>query len=1339
MTHSTYNKHDIPRELQRLIDHTDRGIEQLYQLAGRSAAASAAAVDEKPILAKEEQRRRTRRAPFTHRGSQGLLRGERRAEVPHDNPHGSSCKGGSGGRVAARANVQPRAIVHFSSRRMRAANVHRSVSNGWRGFRAASRKRTAQITDDEYGSSDYDSFADDAGDALPDARESEVDTNVCEGGEASDESGSYEDEGDDREPLSALRHHRQSRVPGGHRQTSAAAPESSRLLSQPPTRRPLSPPSTPHRTLNFSNGTAPSSPASLAKPPRHLRRPDLRPPPSHVPGSSPPPPWQQRRKHLDYGDGAVAVGTSYKLSSASVSGLHNSSVASSLSPTATAADAAAYRAHVAAQQSTQRPHTSSAEHRRHSQRRHLSNSLPNLFTSLFMSPDSAQSGSRDVSSLHTRVGSQRTNGTTSSGMLSRFGRRWNSIFEDMFSNPPPSAPSLASSTPRLSAAAATSPPHRQRLPMSSSCSSSTASTAGEVRVHGEGTPERGVLPQRSELVPHPQATPGPPPCTVADLANVAPVALPHSSTATASTDARVAEQLRAELLAKEEAMLRLRMDHAREMAELRQSLTHERTTAAKQTADELATSFAIQQERLQSALQTERERLMEAEEQLRLARREAAQRKMDLEDSAHALQALQSKYTTLANTQSEHAAQAAQWRERAEKATAEVAQLESQVKVWKAREVDWQAREAQLQLLAHAAEERRENEEASAQTALAQVEAEFTRTSQSYQDLLAEATKRMSYLEKSHRRYRLLKEAHTALRAEYEKLVDTSMQRAQQSEAELVSLRAETHELRQQLRQRDSATQEEMASHQEMLTDYKRRLELQEGNALEQVKTLQHHIDTANHTIELLRSQMESLRQEMLEEQSQHQQMQMKAAQAELQWKETQHEQQRSAAAYKVRTDDIIAQLKRQLRDKDTKMQALAASAAEPVQRLRQQLDDERGRRAKLEEQFRAYKKKAKEAEEQAVCEMRREQLRTALLTPMASATSSRVRFAHSATATPSPPSSSVPCFSGSNDMGGVRKARSESAARSDGPSRPAVRVSTRGVRDAPRETRFPCPSVLRTPIAPAWSVLATAPVADPEEADAAAGRHVTTSHSFPTPRKDATHFSCEEGGLVSGTTPCAALRSSASRRTHQISSENKGEDDAQDCWAPSPKAAVAASVAADASAISPSATVESLSGISRTSPCTSTLMPGEDDAMGVVGTERPSKTRTADTTLALQPRLETSPTRTDSAAVTAPAGGDDAMAPDVHADPGVQAHEHRMSAFHTSASEVLRRIAGSREEFLAQCAAIVKSTAAASRRGAQVRRRRFDGDVRNAVSGDNTSSSETSQCDDEADSHGRL
>ncbi|KAG5479968.1 hypothetical protein LSCM1_06387 [Leishmania martiniquensis] len=1331
MARSTYNKHDIPRELQRLIDYTDRGIEQLYRLAGRDAAASTAAVGGQPIIAREGANRRKHRIGRRGSGAVEPLQDDRLTEAHRDDRHRSIRKGSSDGRGGAGADVLRRAKVQSASRRMLHAGDYGSTPSDWQGSRATVTERTRHAESDEYSSSDDDYFDDDADDATASADA----TDAYERDEAVEETGNCSDDAVDREPPSLRSGRGQWRASCVPCRDSVASAGSSPRLFQPAGRRPLSSASTPHRTLNFSNGTANSSPASLAKPPRHSRRPHLRPPPSHLPGSSPPPPWRQRQELCDSIDRRLADVTSHTPPSASLSGLYGSSSPSSPLPAAATTETAAYRAHVAAQESTQKPTASSAAYRRRVRQQHRSASMPSEAISLFTSPGSAQNRSRDESGRCTGSELQKTSDGVPAGMLSQFGQRWSNIFKEMLTDPPKSTPLAACPTSRREAAVATAAPHRQSSPAPSSLSSSspTESCAGNGCARGAGASSRGVAPQVQELIPHPQVACETPSCTVAELANAASAALTNSvASATASADARVTEQLRAELQAKEDLMLQLRVDHARELAELRQSLSHERANAAKQTADELAASFSIKQHLLQSSLQTERERLMEAEEQLRFARREAAQRKMDLEDSAHALEALQRKYAALAKGKSEDAAQAAEWRARAQTAASEAAELASQVKVWKAREVDWQAREAQLQHLAHAAEERREQEEAAAQTALTQVEAEFTRTSQGYQDLLEEATRRISCLEKGHRKHKLLKESHAALKTEYEQLVDASTHRAQESEAELASLRAETQELRRQLLQRDSITQEETESYQEMLKDYKRRLEVQEANAAEQSKTLQQHIDTANHTIELLRSQIESLKQEVLEEQSQHQQTQMKVAQAELQWKETQHEQQSSAAAYKVRTEDTIAQLKRQLREKDAKMQALAASAAEPLQRLRQQLDDERGRRARLEEQFRAYKKKAKEAEEQAASEMRREQLRTALLTPTVSTTSPQMRFVHSATATPSPQSSSAPCRSSANAIGGGEKGTLGSAAQPDGPPRPVVLSSTHGARDVHRGVRIAHPPSLSAATAPAPSIFAKPHVAHSMEGHSSGVRHVRASDSLASLRTDAAPCASEEGGRLRRQHLSAAPPSLPSTRT--VRSEDEGErPDVRIGRTPSPGALATAAAATDASAISPTATVESLSGISRTSPCTSTLMPGEDDAVGVASVGAPAKVHAAETTLSLAPPTANSPACADETAAEAPTALDTTTR-HAYADPAVQAHEHRMNTFHASASEVLRRIVGSREEFLAQCAAIVKSSAAASLQGAQARRGVADRHARAAVSHDRAGASAMSPSDDETD-----
>ncbi|KAK7202189.1 hypothetical protein NESM_000288700 [Novymonas esmeraldas] len=1205
MADGAYNRRDIPRELRRLLDSTDRGIEQLYHLAGRGAAASASPMVDDDARAAVPRTRRRREWMEQQQQQQQQQPAARGVEVVVVEP--------------------PRR--HVYAERHRSAAVP-SASTRVRGTHASSFSRHHHDTDDTY-SATSDSGDDERGSAEEEGQHVGTTDNYTDAAAAAAR------HRERRPHRGAAAHTDRPRRDGGH------APPPGPRPGDHPRDSPHS--CTPHRTLDLSAGTAFSSPASLAQPPsRGPHRADLHPPPSalYSTGSTPPPPWRQRQQR----GGTLAS----PFSAASASALHNSYTASSSSsPTAgaaaeaAAAEAAAYRAHVAAQQSTQRPHSGMTSRER--RRRTVEAAQAGPVASPFTSPGSAQSRSRDVSVHHSGRGDVVTNGgaaeSASSGMLSRFGRRWGGVFQDMLTDvtpppPPPPQQQQQQQQQRQQWQQQTSPPSR------SASSAASVGDGGYTTGHRDGAGDTHA--------PYTRAS-----------AKANPVSTETMAVAAVSVDARLGAQLQAELQAREEAMLQLRMDHARELAEVRQAAVHERTDAARRTADEVAASCAVKQQLLQSSLQTERERVAESEEQLRLARREAAQRKLDLEDTTHALTTLQARYAALTSARDEEAAQASRWRAQAEAAAATAAQLESQVKVWKAREVDWQAREAQLQQHALAAEERREQQETAAQTALAQVEAEFTNTSHSYQDVLAEATRRMSHLEKAHRRYKLLKDANAALKAECEQLVDSAGQRARDAEVELASARAEVAELRQQLRQRDSVAEQQTTAHQEMLADYKRRLELQEASAADQARTLQQHVDTANHTVELLRAQVEGLKHTVLEEQAQHQQAQMSAAQAELQWKEAQHEQQRSAAAYKVRTEDTIAQLKRQLREKDAKMQALAANAAEPVERLRRQLDDERGRRARLEEEFRGYKKKAKEAEEQAASEMRREQLRTAVLpTPAAAAVPSPpLRRTRSATATPSPPSSAT-----APRRGGSGGAAPAWATRADGVSLPIVQVSA----SRSHGSRVSRPGGARAPAAGAAAVHGAASEDDDDDSEGGSGRRRTRT------------------AVVPRRTPSPAGAVSAERDTTHVR---------RSVSPPHADATTTPVAAPDASAISPNATVESISGILAASPSTANLIPSV-------------------------PETEARVARPWAANVPAPITGavattdpESAAATRAYAGAGVQAHEQRMSAFHVSASEVLRRIAGSREEFLLQCAAIVKNTAAAAtaagHRGAPRRSRR--------------------------------
>ena len=88
-------------------------------------------------------------------------------------------------------------------------------------------------------------------------------------------------------------------------------------------------------------------------------------------------------------------------------------------------------------------------------------------------------------------------------------------------------------------------------------------------------------------------------------------------------------------------------------------------------------------------------------------------------------------------------------------------------------------------------------------------------------------------------------------------------------------------------------------------------------------------------------------------------------------------------------SNETIAALKRQLSEKDKKLEQLVAASGE-VQKWRKQLEEERGKRAAVEEQLSSLRHKAREAEESSMLEVRKEQLRqsTAAALERASASS---------------------------------------------------------------------------------------------------------------------------------------------------------------------------------------------------------------------------------------------------------------------------------------------------------------------------------------------------------------
>ncbi|CCW67211.1 unnamed protein product [Phytomonas sp. Hart1] len=438
-----------------------------------------------------------------------------------------------------------------------------------------------------------------------------------------------------------------------------------------------------------------------------------------------------------------------------------------------------------------------------------------------------------------------------------------------------------------------------------------------------------------------------------------------------------------ELELKRERELESERERERELEQERGRRVEE-ALAAAEAAERLAASHASRQGLLQSALDLERRRLAEASRDLERGRGRIAEQEAALEELRGAVARLEREQETLKGG-------LASAEERCARYTAELGALQIKEREWGERDGAWGR---QLKGL----EDRLQEQEEAARTTLHQLEVEFAATAGSYQELLSEATERMGYLEKTHRKYKTLKEEHQKLKTAKEEAIGENEKRLRDMVSEKMALKGENKALREQLQLIEEDMKGLSQTHKESVEEMKRQSELQKASASDQTKLLQNQMETAHHTIQLLRTQIENLQREVSEEQGHSQEIAMRMAEKEMKLQQERQEQQKSASAYKVNSEETIAALKRQLREKDSQLRALAVSQSEPLQRLRVQLEDERGKRAQLESQFVQYKRKAKEAEEIALREIRREKLRSSGQSPSCSQSAMAIS---SATATP--------------------------------------------------------------------------------------------------------------------------------------------------------------------------------------------------------------------------------------------------------------------------------------------------------------------------------------------------
>lgn len=252
-----------------------------------------------------------------------------------------------------------------------------------------------------------------------------------------------------------------------------------------------------------------------------------------------------------------------------------------------------------------------------------------------------------------------------------------------------------------------------------------------------------------------------------------------------------------------------------------------------------------------------------------------------------------------------------------------------------------------------------------ARSEMRNLDQEFTTTIASYKELLEEASKKMDSLKRIARRHKTLKKTMETKEQEWKEEKEKELEEERKKWQERVHEMAEAHATAAAAAATSVAThqsqveqlEQHVAHHEQELTMARAR----EQEAVKQAQALREDVELLQHKLE---EQEKSFRDATTA-----------AAAKEIEWQAALTEKTAELHAKQRIADDTITALKRQLKEKDQKLCLLAASSNEPIQRLRGQLEEERKRRVQVEGQLSSLRRRAKEAEEKAAREMRKELL----------------------------------------------------------------------------------------------------------------------------------------------------------------------------------------------------------------------------------------------------------------------------------------------------------------------------------------------------------------------------
>ncbi|CUG65590.1 Hypothetical protein, putative [Bodo saltans] len=273
-------------------------------------------------------------------------------------------------------------------------------------------------------------------------------------------------------------------------------------------------------------------------------------------------------------------------------------------------------------------------------------------------------------------------------------------------------------------------------------------------------------------------------------------------------------------------------------------------------------------------------------------------------------------------------------------------------------------------------EEEQRLQELTTKDQMRKIEKEFTETNLQFEMLLNEASETKQKYERLKSKYKTMKDSAVLKEKELESALQHSNILAKDLASELESYQEQLRDAQAALARKEYEIRNERSSHEAVLQEIQHDREKSDESYRERLEDKSREVRDLDNLVTRLQSERNDIgqRTRRIESELDAQREASVLLQDDLQRLKGQHESE--IASLLERHADAITTLKRKLSEKDRHIEQLIPTANESLQKVRKQLEDERSKRAALEQQIEQLRRLAKTAEETSRRELQKEQRR---------------------------------------------------------------------------------------------------------------------------------------------------------------------------------------------------------------------------------------------------------------------------------------------------------------------------------------------------------------------------